>query len=135
RESIDHLERYAGVVGAARARGDHEVRGFQLLRVRHGQRVVAMHDDLGLQHEERLHQVVGERVVIVDQEQPHAHSPSFASSSARRRIALLASTSWYSVAGTLSDTMPAPAWKLYSSPCSTIVRIVMAWSMLPFFAK
>src|SRR5215470_14635387 len=98
------------------------MRRRELLGVCDRERVVAIDEHVGLEHEERLHEVVGERVVVVDQEKPRAHSPSSASSRARRKIALFASTSWYSVTGTLSATIPAPAWKLYSSPSSTIVR-------------
>ncbi len=65
---------------------------------------------LGAEHQEGLHQVVGEGVVVVDQQQARAHSPSSASRSACTAAALLASTSSCSLSGTLSATMPAPAW-------------------------
>src|SRR5690606_21421994 len=134
-ECVDHLERDARVLGAAGSRRDHEVRRRERLGVRDRQRVVAVDVHGRIEHEERLHEVVGERIVVVDQKQLDAHNPSSASSSALRRIALFASTSRYSLSGTLSATMPAPAWKLYSSPLNTIVRIVIAWSMLPFVPK
>src|SRR5690606_5819765 len=134
-ECLDHRERDARILRAARARRDHEMRRRERLRVRHGQRIVAVDVHVRAEHEERLHEVVRERVVVVDQKQLDAHNPSSASSSALRRIALFASTSRYSLSGTLSATMPAPAWKLYSSPSNTIVRIVIAWSMLPFVPK
>src|SRR4026208_1908515 len=45
------------------------------------------------QHHERLHQVVGERVVVVDQQQTDAHKPSEASLSARAIAPDFATTS------------------------------------------
>ena len=74
-------------------------------------RVVAVHVDLGAEDQKCLHEVVGEGVVIVDQQdaRPGAHSPSAAILSALRSTALLAMTSSYSAFGELSATMPPPA--------------------------
>ena len=135
REGADHVHRHAGVTRRARARRDAEVRRLQRLRLLDRDRIVAMHEHVGAEHEERLHQVVGEAVVVVDEQQARHglrhHRPSRAISSARRSTSLLANTSRYSFIGTLSATMPAPAWKLYVSPWKTIVRIVIAWFMSP----
>ena len=85
-------------------------------RLLDAQGVVAVHRDLGALHQEGLHEVVGEGVVVVDEQQPHAlpghprHDASPAICSARAAEPLLASTSSYSLCGTLSATMPAPAW-------------------------
>ena len=86
--------------------------------------IVTVHRDLGALHQEGLHEVVGEGVVVVDEEQAHtvtriahrctrdhaAHETSPAIANARAAEPLLASTSSYSLCGTLSATMPAPAW-------------------------
>ena len=67
-------ERDARVVGAARAGRDAQVGRLQGKRLRDSQLVVPVHQHLGAQHQERLHQVVGEGVVVVDQQQfrlPH----------------------------------------------------------------
>ena len=92
----------------------HRCVGPQRLRLLHRDLVVAAHVDFRAENQERLHQVVGEGIVVVDQQQSHvhwhAHRPSAASLSARAIAPLLASTSSYSVTGTLSATMPAPAW-------------------------
>src|SRR5690606_12375155 len=112
-ERFDHSQGYAGIARHARTRRDTQVRGLERARLLDGDLVVAIHHDLGAEHHEGLHQVVGERVVVINEQQSGwAHKPSCASASARRTISLLASTSRYSVSGTLSATSPAPAWKL-----------------------
>src|SRR5690606_18248966 len=129
---LDHAHRDAGLARRARPRRDAQVRGLELARGCRRDLVIAIHQHVGAEHHERLYEVVGERVVVIDQQQARnartddVHSPSSAVASARRRIALLARTSWYSAAGELSATMPAPAWKLYVSPRNTMVRIVIA---------
>src|SRR5882724_10127479 len=90
--------------------GPGEMRGCERLRLLPRERVVAVDAHLRAEDQERLHQVVGEGVVVVDQQQVRLHNPSSASSSARTRAALLANTSSCSASGTLSATMPAPAW-------------------------
>ena len=70
------------------------------------QGVVAMHDHFRAQHHECLHQIVGEGIVVIDQQQARAHSPSSASRKACTAAALLASTSSCSASGWLSATMP-----------------------------
>ncbi len=109
-EGPDHLHRHAGIVGRAWSRGDAQVRRREVQRLRGAECIVAMYDDFRAQHQEGLHQVVGEGVVVVDQQQLRLHSPSCASSRARAIAPLLASTSSCSLCGTLSATMPAPAW-------------------------
>ncbi len=116
REGTDHGHGDAGIARRAGARRDTEMRRLQRARLLDSDRVVAMHEHVCAEHQERLHQVVGEAVVVVDQQQARGrvchHRPSRAMSSARRNTSLLANTSRYSFCGTLSATMPAPAWKL-----------------------
>src|SRR5215469_5676956 len=109
-ELADHVHRYAGVARRPGPRRDAQVRRRERARLRWRQSVVAMHLHFGAEHEERLDQVVGEGVVVVDEQQARVHRPSSASSRARTMAALLASTSSCSLSGTLSATMPAPAW-------------------------
>jgi len=74
--------------------------------------VVAVHVHLGAQHQKGLHQVVGERVVIVSISSSLGRaliSPPPRSRAPRRSTALFAMTSWYSASGELSATMPPPA--------------------------
>src|SRR6185295_6007945 len=111
-EGADHVHGDAGIVGRTRPGRDAQVRGIAGLRLFHRDRVVAPHVDFGAEHQEGLHQVVGEGIVVVDQQQADAsaHRPSAASLRARAMAPDFATTSSYSVAGTLSATMPAPAW-------------------------
>jgi hypothetical protein len=113
RERGDHLHRDSGIVWRTGTGRDAQVRRLQRLRLVHRNPVVAMHEHLGAEDHEGLHQVVGEGIVVVDQQQScgrrSVHRPSSASASARRTIALFANTSSYSVCGTLSATRPAPA--------------------------
>src|SRR6266404_4736071 len=109
-ERADHVHGYARIVRCPGTGRDAQVRGRERLRRFRAQGVVAVDAHLSAQDQERLHQVVGEGVVVVDQQQARLHNPSSASSSARTRAALLANTSSCSVSGTLSATIPAPAW-------------------------
>ena len=71
--------------GPAGAGGEDEV-GGQSLRLVRVDRVVAAHDDLRAELAEEVREVVGERVVVVDQ-QDHALAPRRARSPARARPA------------------------------------------------
>ena len=55
-----------GVGRAAGTGGDDEPVGRERLRLVGGDRVVPVHDDLGAELLEQVHEVVGERVVVVD---------------------------------------------------------------------
>ena len=68
--------------------------------------VVARDRDVGADAAEQLHDVVGERVVVVEQEDPHASGPPMAASI----DAAFDATSAASRSGTESATIPAPAW-------------------------
>src|SRR6185503_7730470 len=113
-EGADHVHGNAGVVGRARPGRNAQVGEVSGLRLLHRDGVVAAHVDFGAEHHEGLHQVVGKGVVVVDQQEPDAgltaHRPSAASLRARAMAPDFATTSSYSVAGTLSATIPAPAW-------------------------
>ena len=72
----DHVEGNAGILGASRARRNNEVRWIDRPRVLDRNGVVAVHDDLGAKRSECLHQVVGKRIVVIDQQ--HADMAEFA---------------------------------------------------------
>ena len=119
-----------------------------------GDLVVAHDLDLRAQHQQVLVQVVGERVVVVDEHDAppdpghghlaardldhgaHASVPSPAAAaivasawaSAVSTAPALAATSADSRAGTESATMPAPAWTNAVPSRSTTLRMVMAIS-------
>src|SRR5438876_945538 len=91
---------------------------------------VVPHDlELGAELAEVLDEVVGERVVIVDDED-HPPTPA-AMRSASSIPCPLEHVSSHSVFGSESATMPAPTWTDARGPWQTIVRIVMHESRLP----
>ncbi len=109
-ESLDHAHRDPRVARRTGARRDHQMGSAECQCLLHGDHVVAMHLHLRAQYQERLHQVVGERIVVVDQQHfRRAHRPSAAIASALRSTALFAMTSSNSAFGELSATMPPPA--------------------------
>src|SRR5438552_6608718 len=121
-----------GGLGTPRSRRDHET---IRTRVESGRepRVVGTHDvDARAQSAERLREVVGEAVVVIDEQYGrHRERPSPASSTARRRARALARVSASSAAGSESATIPAPAW-IRQTPCAIVaVRMVMQVSSAP----
>src|SRR6185295_1668765 len=109
RERADHVHGDARIVWRARPRRDAQMSRRERLRRRDVDGVVTEHPHVRAEHEKRLHEVVGEGVVVVDEQELHVHMPSSASWSARTAEAFLASTSACSASGTLSATMPPPA--------------------------
>src|SRR4029453_15949060 len=105
-EGLDHMHRNAGIVRSARPGRDRKVCRLEGPRLLDADGIVAIHAHVGTENKERLHQVIGEGIVVIDEKEPWHHKPSFASSRARRRAAPLAITSPYSAAGTLSATIP-----------------------------
>ena len=110
--------------------GDDEPVGRERLGFLERDRVVPAHDDLGAELLEQVHEVVGEGVVVVDEENLHAYSFS-ASSSAASSAASLARHSRCSAAGSESATTPAPAWSRAIPSAITIVRRAMHVSIVP----
>src|SRR4029078_12826359 len=95
--------------------------------------VVAHHAHVLPQLAQVLDEVVGERVVVVDHEQHQAFPPEArrATSIALTTTRALLTHSLCSSAGTLSATMPAPAWTYMVSCFATSVRIAMPKSIFP----
>ena len=67
-ELPDEVDADAGLVRGAGAGGDHDVVGFQGLDFVDGDLIVAADLDLRAEFSQVLHQVVGERVVVVEDE-------------------------------------------------------------------
>ena len=65
-EPANQLDRDAGVGRAAGAGGDEQVRRLESLGLLDRDRVVPEHLHLGAELLEEVHEVVGERVVVVD---------------------------------------------------------------------
>ena len=112
-EAPDGCDGDAGLRRRARTRRYDQVGGVRRLDLVERDGVVAGHGRGGAEPLEELHQVVGERVVVVDDEHV-AHGSalpncSWASSTARSNAAALFSVSSYSRAGSESATIPAPA--------------------------
>src|SRR6185312_6804358 len=133
----DHVQADSGLVGGAGAGRDHQVRGRQGADVAGRDLVVADHPNLRTNLAEVLDQVVGERVVIIDDQQ-HVLRPvelvtARAISTAFSTARALMTHSRCSSPGTLSATMPAPACTWMVSPSVTSVRMAMARSALPAY--
>src|SRR5262249_28653580 len=129
-EAPDDLERHSGVVRGAGAGRDHDPLGRERSDAVGVYGIVADHVQLGAELAEILHEVVGEGVVVVDDED-HARDPAAAMRSARMSPRALEHVSSHSVLGSESATIPAPTWIDARLPWHTIVRIVMQESRLP----
>src|SRR5439155_24621783 len=105
-----------------RAGGEDEMRRRELRRFVRVDRVVPPDDDLRAELAEQVREVVGERVVVVDEENhPRASASSIAVSSA----ASLRRHSSCSAPGSESATIPAPACRSATPSWRTTVRIAM----------
>ena len=129
-ERADELERHAGVLWSPWARRDDEAIGCERLGLGDGDRVVAEDMDLGAALLEEVDEVPRERVVVVEDEDPHAYSTS-ASSIAASSAASFARHSRCSASGSESTTTPAPACSRATPPDTTIVRSAMHVSIEP----
>src|SRR5205814_6758596 len=110
--SGDELEAHPGLVGSARPGREHQPLRAAGEDLRGARRVVAQYVHGGAQLAEALHQVEGERVVVVDDEHARLHATAFPATApyaAPTEARTLASTSRHSEAGSLSATIPAPA--------------------------
>ena len=129
-ERADELERDARVFRPSRARRDDEAVGCERLGLADRDRVVAEDVDLGAALLEEVDEVPRERVVVVEDQDPHAYSTS-ASSIAASSAASLARHSRCSASGSESTTTPAPACSRATPPETTIVRSAMHVSIEP----
>src|SRR4029079_6230169 len=116
--------------GSAGPREDHEAIGSKLLGLGNRDRVVAEDVDVRTALLEQVHEVPGERVVVVDAQHVHAYSTS-ASSIAASSAASFARHSRCSASGSESETTPAPACRRANPSETTLVRSAMHVSIVP----
>ena len=108
----------AGLLGPAGPGRDHEVgraraRAASSIPISSFRRTTHLRPELG----EQVRQVVGERVVVVDQEQLHGYARLGRGRSRASSAASLRRHSSCSARGSLSATMPAPAWRWATPSC------------------
>src|SRR5207244_1325683 len=89
----------------------------------------AIHAQVLTQLTKVLHEVVGERIVVIN-DQNHNSNPRWARLIARIKARDLFTVSMYSFSGTESATMPPPAWTYPLLPRTTSVRMAMQESRL-----
>src|SRR5467141_3616131 len=132
-QAFDQFERDAGALGRARPGGDDNGARRERLHLVDADLVVADHAHLGAELGEVLHQVVGERVVVVDhQHHGRTYAVSLAATAAARRSArALCCVSCHSDCGSESATTPAAACTCSRRSLITAVRIAIATSMSP----
>src|SRR5437867_8573735 len=127
-EDPHRFERDARLIRRLRARGDDDRPRTARRDPVHRDPVVPIHLHLGSQLKKILDQVVGERVVIIDDDDHAcASARSMASISARA----LLTHSRYSCCGTESATIPAPAYTWATPRAITVVLMVMQETRLP----
>src|SRR5690349_15215904 len=127
-KAANHGHRDARVLGPSRPGRDDDALGLHLDDLLQRRRVVAHDSNVGAELPEVLHQVVGERIVVVEDEN---HSPACAISSARTSARALSRVSSNSAAGLESITMPAPACTNALPFDMITVRMAMQKSRLP----
>src|SRR5712692_9418732 len=132
-EAGDELEAHPGLVRRAWTGGDDDVRRLYCLYLLNRNFIISENRDLGAELAQVLHQVVGERIVVVEH---HDHRTSFAppgaqSAAALRSASALCCVSCHSERGSESATMPAAACTCSRPSLTTAVRIAMARSMSP----
>src|SRR5215470_12656484 len=122
----------------ARAGRNHNALRFSADDFFDGNLVVAMHLDVATKLAEILREVIGEGVVVVEQ-QNHGRWPELlrlcAASRAVSNARDLFTDSWYSLAASESATMPPPACTCATPFLMTIVRRAIQESRLPAKSK
>ena len=83
-EAAHGLDADAGLVGRARAGADDDAVVVVLQQLVDGCDVVADHFEVGPELAQVLDEVVGERVVVVDHQDPHGHAACLVASSIAR---------------------------------------------------
>ncbi len=132
RETFDRRKGDARRIGVARARPEDDRGGLHRLDLVERGGVVL--DDLHVraQHPQFLDDVVGEGVVVIDKKDHGGVPYKAAANVAAAKMAFdLLIVSWYSLSGSESATMPAPARITSWRPSSIIVRMTIAKFMSP----
>src|SRR5688572_89141 len=119
-DQLDGDARVGWVPGTGRDDDQLRVEADDLLD---GHLVIAVHDTVGAEMSHVLHEVVDERVVVVD-DADHAAAPSTVTPRARAPEPSFARHSAYSAAGSESCTMPPPACRRISPSDRTMLRMV-----------
>src|SRR4051794_3124499 len=128
-ESANHFNRDSRVFGPPWTGGNHDALRLQRLHLVERDPIVPLDERRGPELTEPLREVIGERIVIVDEEQHQ--SPASAIASAVSTALALSRVSSYSAAGFESATMPAPAWTRARPLRMVMVRMAMQKSRLP----
>src|SRR6185369_10545450 len=128
-KAMDEGEGDAGAVRSSRAGGDHDTFGGEARDLLHGDPVVADHPHGRAQLTQILDQVVGEGIVVVENED-HAGA-CWDTRRARIMPRALEQVSSHSVLGSESATMPAPTCMEARPAWQTTVRMVIHESRLP----
>ena len=129
-EPAYHFLADARVLRVAGPRRKDDMRGVQSLDFANGERVIADNAHIRLDSRRLLEQVIGKRIVIVDQEN-HYPSTSDARSMAFITAFALFALSIYSLYGTESATMPPPACTVTVPFFLAAMRMAMQVSILP----
>src|SRR5438046_9905101 len=129
-EAPDHLEGDPRLVGVAGTRRDDNALGCPREDAREVNGVVAQHLEPGAELAQVLDEVVGEGVVVVD-DQDHRPGLPAAIRSASSIPWAFERVSSHSVFGSESATIPAPTCTEARVPSQTTVRIVMHESRVP----
>src|SRR5262249_50221472 len=133
-EIPNRSQRYSRFTGCAGPRRDDDGACMHRCDLGRPDLIVASHFDLGTELAQILHQIPGERVVVVDHQDhgcSRASMPLAAISAARSTARAFARVSCHSLSGTESATMPAPACTCMVPSLTRAVRIAMARSMSP----
>ena len=129
-EPAYHFLADARVLRVAGPRRKDDVRGAQSFDFADGERVIADNAHIRLDGRRLLEQIIGKRIVIVDQEN-HYPSTSDARSMAFITAFALFALSIYSLYGTESATMPPPACTVTMPFFLAAMRMAMQVSILP----
>lgn len=128
-ERAGQIDTDAGICRVAWTWADDDTIGVRLDNIVDAQRIVSHHAYIGIDRPQQLIQVEGEAVSAVYQEDHRI--PSFSATSALTTAAALLMHSWFSLAGSLSATMPAPLRTKTRPFFLKASRIAMQVSMLP----
>ena len=130
-EAAHDLQRDAGALRRAGSGRDDDMARRQLLDLAEGEGVVAQHRHAAPELAHVARQVMGEGIVVVDQEHAHDAAPVLGPFKTSIMALALVRLSSYSAAGSESATIPPPTWKVSWRPRMQMVRMTMLVSIAP----